>query len=276
MTAAIAIACLLSAMGSLAHPFLRARAFDQFFLYGIPFFDQGDPYWCGPASMSMVLGYWGTNISKEDIAAEIYDPAARITYMSEMVSYSMTYGFNSQDFTGSISDLKMWINDGVPLIVLQRFSLENPYGHYRVVVGYNDSSAMMFAFDPKKGMNFTISYAEFAQLWQPGSTFSTTNWTLAIIPENDVFPNLMKQYQIDMNLNRSNYDQLMWEIEELRNELRQAQDEAIFYLHLFATTTMILIIVIILLGFYIAIRKPRIPIPESKLSGERPISLHKM
>jgi len=150
----------------------------------------------GPASMSMVLDYWGTNISKEDIATEIYDPATKITYMSEMVSYPMAYGFNSQDFTGSICDLKMWINDGVPLIVLQRFSPENPYGHYRVAVGYNDSSAMIVTFDPTKGMNFTISYAEFAQLWQPGSTFSTTNWTIAITPENDVFINLMKQYLI--------------------------------------------------------------------------------
>jgi len=140
-----------------------------------------------------------------------------------------------------ISDLKTWIDNCVPLVVLQRFSLEDHYGHYRVVVGYNDSSAFMFTFDPKKGMNFTISYAEFAQLWHSGSTFWTTNWTLAITPENDVFTNLMRRYQIDMNLQRSNYDELAKEIENLQKELRQTQDETTFYRHLFATTTIILI-----------------------------------
>lgn len=263
MATVIAITCFLSPISSLAHAFL----FDQFYLYDVPYFNQDDPYWCGPASMSMVLGYWGINVSQEDIAAEIYDPGARITRMTDMVSYPRTYGFNSQAFTGSIYDLKTWINDGVPLIVLQTFSLENAYGHYRVVVGYNDSSAMMLTFDPIKEMNFTISYVEFAQLWQPrpGSTFSTTNWTLAITPENDVFTNLMRQYQINMNFQRSNYDELMGKIEELRNDLRQARDEATFYVRLFATTTMILIVIIILLGVYIATRKPKAPSPESHL-----------
>jgi hypothetical protein len=258
----IAIACFLTPVGSIAHDFL----FDQFYLYDVPYFDQGDTYWCGPASMSMVLGYWGTNISKGDIATEIFDPIAKITYMMDMVSYPTTYGLDSQEFTGSIYDLKTWINHGVPLIVLQRFSLENPYGHYRVVVGYSDSSAVMFTFDPRNGINFTISYAEFARLWQPGSTFSTANWTLAITPENDVFTGLMKHHQISMNLQRSNYDELMLEIEELRNELGQVRNETTFYVNLFATTTIILIVVIMLLGVYIATRKPKISSPESKLS----------
>jgi len=265
MATVIAVTCFLSPIGSLAHPFL----FDQFYLRDAPYFNQNDSYWCGPASMSMVLGYWGTNMSQGDIAAEIYDPGARMTRMSDMVSYPTVYGFNSQDFTGSIFDLKMWINGGVPLIVLQRFSLEDPYGHYRVVVGYNDSSALMFTLDPRKGMNFTISYADFAQLWQPGSTFSTTNWTLAITPENNVLTNLMKQHQIDMNLQRSNYDELMLEIEELRNELGQVRNETTFHVNLFATVTMILIVIVILLGVYIATRKPKIPNPESEFSSQR-------
>lgn len=264
MATIIVTVCFWGTIGSLAQSFL----FDHFYLYDVPYFDQDDPYWCGPASMSMVLGYWGTNMSQEDIAAEIYDPGSRITRMTDMVSYPTTFGFKSQDFTGSIYDLKTWIDNGVPVVVLQRFSLEDPYGHYRVVVGYNDSSAMIFTFDPKKGMNFTISYAEFAQLWQPGSTFLTTNWTLAITPENDVFTNLMKQNQIDMNLERSDYDELTKEIEKLRIELRQTRDEATFYLHLFAATTIILMVIIISLGVYIATRKPHAGAPSINIQAD--------
>jgi len=248
----IAIVSFWGTVGSVAQSFL----FDQFYVYEVPYFNQNDPYWCGPASMSMVLGYWGNSISQEDVAAEIYDPGARITRMADMVSYPLTFGFKSQDFTGSIHDLKTWIDNGVPVIVLQRFSLEDPYGHYRVAVGYNDSSAMMVTFDPKKGMNFTITYSEFVQLWKPGSTFWTTNWTLAITPENNVFTSLMRQHQIDMNLQHSNYNKILEEIQELRGELRKTREEATLYLRLFAATTIILTVIIISLGVYIVTRKP--------------------
>jgi hypothetical protein len=260
----IVIVSFWGTIGSVAQSFL----FDQFYLQGVPYSNQDDPYWCGPASMSMVLGYWGTNISQGDIAAEIYDPGSRITLMTDMVSYPMTFGFKSQDFAGSIHDLKTWVDNGVPVVVLQRFSLEDPYGHYRVVVGYNDSSAMIFTFDPKKGINFTISYPEFAQLWQPGSTFWTTNWTLAITPENDVLTNLMKQHQINMNLERSDYDELTKEIEKLRIELKQTRDEATFYLNLFATTAIILIVIIISLGVYVATRKPHMNAPNIDIQAD--------
>jgi len=266
MATGITIACFLSTISSVAPSFL----FDQFYIYDVPYFHQDDPYWCGPASMSMVLGYWGNNISQEYIAAEIYDAGARITRMTDMVSYPITYGFRSQNFTGTISDLKTWIDNGVPLIVLQRFSLEDPYGHFRVVVGYNDSSGMMFTFDPKKGMNFTITYADFTQLWRPGSTFWTTNWTMAITPENNVFTSLMKQHQINTNLQHSNYNKLVEEIEELRRELRQTREEATFYLHLFTTTMIILIVIMISLGIYIATRKLHASAPsiDTQADGE--------
>jgi hypothetical protein len=266
MATVIAITYFLSPIGTFAHPF----SFVQFCLYGVPHFYQDATYWCGPACMSMVLSYWGTNLSQGDIAAEIYDVGARITRVTDMVLYPRMYGFISQSFTGSIYDLKTWITDGVPLIVLQRLSLEDPYGHYRVVVGYNDSSAMIFTCDPINGKNFTISYAEFAQLWQPGSTFSTTNWTLAITPENDVFTDLMKQHQIDLNLQLSNYNELMLEIEEIRKELRRSQDEKTFCLRIFAVTTTTLLVVIISFGVYIAFRKPKISGGNLNLSSQMP------
>jgi len=264
IAAGIAIVCLLGTSRSVTSSF----SFDQFYVYDVPYCNQNDPYWCGPASMSMVLGYWGNNVSQEDIAAKIYDAGARITRMTDMVAYPITYGFRSQNFTGTISGLKTWIDNGVPLIVLQRFSLEEPYGHYRVVVGYNDSSAMMFTFDPKKGINFTITYAEFTQLWRPGSTFWTTNWTLAITPENNVFASLMQQHQINTNLQHSNYNKLVEEIEELEGELRQTREEATFYLRLFAATTIIAIVIIILLGVYIAPRKPHAAAPSIGIQAD--------
>ncbi len=76
--------------------------------------------------MSMVLGYWGNNISQEHVAAEIYDSGAKITRMADMVSYPVIQGFRSQNFTGTISDLKTWIDDGVPIIVFTKIFTRRP------------------------------------------------------------------------------------------------------------------------------------------------------
>jgi len=84
-------------------------------------------------------------------------------------------------------------------LVLQRFSVQDSYGHYRVIVGYNDKEGTFITFDPILGRNYNISYTEFTELWKPGSTFSTCNWTLLITP-NDIFlTELMAKYQFSMN-----------------------------------------------------------------------------
>ncbi|MEM2922408.1 MAG: C39 family peptidase, partial [Candidatus Bathyarchaeia archaeon] len=173
--------------------------FNEFYLYGVPYINQGNTYWCGPTSLSMVLNYWGYNITKEDIASQIYDPQNRLTTISNMTLYPQALGFDTADFAGSISYIQLYIQKGIPLIVLQKFSLQNSYGHYRVVVGYNSENKTIITLDPAMGKDYVLSYDIFVELWKPGSTFSTYNWTLVITPRNEVLVNLMNDYQIYLN-----------------------------------------------------------------------------
>lgn len=50
-----------------------------YYIPDVPFVIQ-KPYWCGPACLSMVLQYWGVNVSQGEIAAEIYDPETHINF----------------------------------------------------------------------------------------------------------------------------------------------------------------------------------------------------
>jgi len=129
-----------------------------FYVYEVPYVHQNDTYWCGPASLTMVLNYWGVNVTQQEVAAEIYDPATNLTYISEMKSYPQQHGFNTEELNGSLTHLKRWIKKGAPLIVLQKFSLQNAYGHYRTIVGYNDENELVITFDPSLGRNHNITY----------------------------------------------------------------------------------------------------------------------
>jgi len=44
--------------------------------------------------------------------------------------------------------LKMYINEGYPVIVLQKYSFSESDGHNRVVIGYSDKRKMVITNDP--------------------------------------------------------------------------------------------------------------------------------
>ena len=150
------------------------------YIPGVPYVMQEDPYWCGPACLTMVLRYWGVNITQKEIAAEIYDPVTHLTYISDMEEYPRRFNFTVESMFSDIDELKELIKNGYPVIVLQKYSLTDTYGHFRVVLGYNDRTKIIMTNDPLRHANYTIEYSVFKKLWEPGATFSTTNWTLLI------------------------------------------------------------------------------------------------
>jgi len=158
----------------------------SFYIYEVPYASQKHAYWCGPASLTIVLKYWGLNVTQEEIAAQTYNPETKLTNISIMKSYPLRCGFRSEELNGSIDCLRKWIRKGCPIIVLQKLSLQDVYGHYRVVVGYDNEKDLVMTFDPILGPNYNMTYSEFAELWMPGTTFQTCNWTLLVIPKDEI------------------------------------------------------------------------------------------
>ncbi len=149
---------------------------------GIRFIRQ-KPHYCGPASLAMVLNYWGLNLTQDEVAKEVFNPSTNLTYIGDMVRYPRELGFFSRDFIGSIETIKYYIALDIPVIVLQKYSLKYPVGHYRVVIGYDDERKVMKVVDPAGGF-IDINYTLFALLWKPGTTFTVINWTLVIYPKH--------------------------------------------------------------------------------------------
>ncbi len=201
------------------HP-IMANEFDRFYVHGVRYVEQADPYWCGPASLSMVLGYWGCEMNQSEIAAHVYDPESKLTFILNMTMFPRELGFQSEAITpANIERLKVYISEGIPLIVLQKFSYDNPYGHFRVVTGYDEEERMMTTYDPLLGINYTLSYKAFSDMWQPGSTFTTVNWTLVIVPLNKVLKDLMKGHQSNLNTNYTDITQRYERLKSTFNSL---------------------------------------------------------
>lgn len=175
------------------------NGFSTFYIYDIVYSKQNADNWCGPASLIMVLNFWGTELSQEEVADEIYDPTTNLTDISDMQSYPQRYGFETEVLDGSIIILKEWISRGCPLIVLQRNSLINEHGHFRAIIGYDDNEGQIMTFDPIYGKNYNITYADFIELWKPASDFTVENWTLVIVPQDSYLVGLMENYQLSLN-----------------------------------------------------------------------------
>jgi hypothetical protein len=175
----------------------------------VPFHYQEKDYYCGPACLEMVFDYYGQDGNQSEIAdvartiGEPYDT----TYPSELLRAAhfsnlstskgnelpgRITGYSERDsgFAASEADdwsmtqLKSYIDQGRPLIVLTWYSISHASTHYRVVVGYNETH--VFLHDPWNklewggscgGPDVAFSNFEFSNLWSVSS-----NWALCVSP----------------------------------------------------------------------------------------------
>lgn len=90
------------------------------------------PGFCGPASLKMVFDYYGVRTSEKEIAKMAGSCRDRGTNMQGMIKAAQHFGFHAfSKQRSSISDLKYFVQKGIPVIVDWFFVNE---GHYSVVV----------------------------------------------------------------------------------------------------------------------------------------------
>ena len=143
-------------------------------LDNIPFYPQ-EEYQCGPASLASVMNYWGVHVTPDDIAKEIYSKSARGTLNIDMIIYAQKKGLTSNQYKGSIEDLKKNIVSGYPIIVLVDYGISLlKVHHFMVVIGYNDYGIIVNSGNEKENL---ISDNEFQKSWE-----KTNFWTLLIKP----------------------------------------------------------------------------------------------
>jgi hypothetical protein len=172
----------------------------------VPFYYQEKVYYCGPAALQMVFDYHGENTSQSEIA-DVARTVPNVTYGGELRRAAHFSNLSSsmgtelpETITGyanrklgyaafeksdlEIDDLKSLISQDLPIILLMTWALGQPYGHYRVAVGYNQTH--IFMHDPWNkdawggdygGPNIVMNYTFFDAMWDYSG-----HWGLLVSP----------------------------------------------------------------------------------------------
>ncbi|WP_339095664.1 C39 family peptidase [Deinococcus sp. VB142] len=155
---------LLMALG--AAPALAAPA-QGYVLQGVPLVRQTYNA-CGPASIAQVLGYFGLQMSQQDIS-RLTRPNDR-AYMTAqaILDFAPQVGLQAKLYAGgNLQTVRAAIKHGLPLIALQSH-IPQPgkvIPHWRVIVGYNDAEQLVYLMDPLLGY-VALSFADFDRVWQ--------------------------------------------------------------------------------------------------------------
>ena len=129
---------------------------------------------CLAASVSMVLKYWGIEITPEAIGAQVpvYQGGTTGDEMRRVVEQAGLQGFLIQPL---FEDLLQHLEKRRPVIVVLP---AGPTGRHAVVlVGFDPSAERVWVNDPAVGRQRALKYAEFRAQWD-----ESRRWTFLIVP----------------------------------------------------------------------------------------------
>ncbi|MDB4111478.1 PA2778 family cysteine peptidase [Yoonia sp.] len=146
---------------------------------GVPLIQQAD-FYCGPASLAMVLQWAGSDITQEDIAALAFNPGAEGTYLADMIGSSRRLGQLAVEISG-FDQLLAEVAAGHPVIVFQNLGLAGlPIWHYGVVTAYDFEADLVYLNSGQRDQ-MVMPFAVFERTWRRGDF-----WGLVVLPPDQL------------------------------------------------------------------------------------------
>src|SRR5215207_2981586 len=130
---------------------------------------------CAPASLSMVLSYWGWQGSQYETRSYLrpgYEIDDKNVNPFEIVNYVESYTeFDALwRVGGDLGTLKRLTAAGFPVLIEKGLDPHDDawLGHYQIVSGYNDANNSFLVYDSYEGPPeaYSVSYAVIAQFWR--------------------------------------------------------------------------------------------------------------
>lgn len=142
---------------------------------------------CGPASLKMVLAYYGVECSEAELAKLCGTDANLGTSDEGIKKAAGSLGFTVEIHNDStFEDIKMWLDRKVPIIVnwFTRGRIDYsesvvPDGHLSVVVGLDDE--YIHLQDPEIGKLRQIKREDFMRVWFDFAEDHISSWDEMII-----------------------------------------------------------------------------------------------
>jgi len=130
---------------------------------------------CAPASLSMVMSYWGWTGSQFDTRAYLrpsfetddknVNPFEIVDYVEKNTEYDAAWRVG-----GDLTLLKRLLAAGFPVLIEKGLDPHDDawLGHYQIVSGYDDANSRFLVFDSYEGpaAAWTVPYEVIAQFWR--------------------------------------------------------------------------------------------------------------
>ena len=118
----------------------------------------------------MAMSYWGRNETQHEIAPILKpDPEDKNVSPHEIESYVRDVGLGAiVRVGGTLERLKTLLRAGYPVITETWYvrDAHDQLGHYRLLMGYDDSAQQFSTYDSLHGPDVLIGYQEFDELWR--------------------------------------------------------------------------------------------------------------
>jgi ABC-type bacteriocin/lantibiotic exporter with double-glycine peptidase domain len=129
----------------------------------VPFVKQRTDF-CGPASLSSVMAYFGDKVDQDEIASFVYNPKLKGALITDLQNFAKERGFQTILKSSNIEEIKSFIDQKKPVIALIDLGfwvISKP--HYVVIVGYNQDGFLLNTGYKEKEF---MSYRDFQEKWE--------------------------------------------------------------------------------------------------------------
>jgi len=128
----------------------------------VPYEKYAGTNWCLPASGAMTFKYFGMNISQSQIASSVITDGTSSVF--RFISFAKSLGFDTKYQSKTIEEIKVLLEEDIPVIAVQNYSLTILKSHARVIIGFDDEKQEIITNDPTAGKDYIISYSNFLAL----------------------------------------------------------------------------------------------------------------
>ena len=146
---------------------------------GVPLIQQAD-FYCGPASLAMVLQWSGHSTTQSEIARQSFTPGARGTYLADMLGAARRQGQIAVTVE-CFSNLLAEIEAGHPVIVFQNLGVRiAPIWHHGVVTAY-DLEAKVITLHSGERDVMRMPLSAFLKSWD-----AADRWAMVLLPPDQL------------------------------------------------------------------------------------------
>lgn len=146
-------------------------------MINVPYIAQQTPYTCGPASLRMVLSFYGIERTEEELQARLATNEVRGTRHADMIRVAREEGlYVFENEHSSIVEIFALLKLLIPVVVHFVEPSEND-NHYAVVVRVDDTHTTLH--DPWNGKRTSMHTDDFVARWSSEHT-SAHNWAMAV------------------------------------------------------------------------------------------------